>query len=479
MAILASGAFSKIEKPVSRVYHMERDERIDKALMRERRFMEAETAQIVQYPSEEAQAVLRRLSLRGRIEDDEILTTVREIIRQVRKNGDAAVLELTNRLDCPGAPIRRLRVSDAEIDAAYESISDELRSAMRLAAENIRRFHERQKASSWFVEEADGVVLGQYVRPHRRVGVLVPSASAPLFSSLMMAAVTAKAAGVEQVAAAAAPRRCGTLHPTILAAARVSGVDELYACGGAQAVAAMAYGIDSIPRVDKIVGAGNLYSQLAKKEVFGAVDVDKIAGPSEVLIIADETADPRYAAADLISQAEHLDDCSAVLATDSAELAQAVKTELARQTARLPRRKTIEAALKNWGVLFVVPSMDAAAELSDEIAPEHVEIHAANAHEIAGRLRHAGAVFIGEYTPEAVGDYAAGPNHILPTGGAARFSSSMTVFDFIKRSNFLSYTKTALRGMVKPVETLARAEGLEGHAAAMRVRFLDDLSEDV
>ncbi len=425
---------------------------------------------VMAYPGPEADAFLAKMEGRGHVDDEAILATVRSIIARVRAEGDAAVVALTRQFDCPDADAHALRVPEADIERAYAHVSDDLLAALRVAIANVRAFHEHQRQASWFTTQPNGVFLGQMVTPLRRVGLVIPAASAPLVSTLMMAATPARIAGVEQLIATIAPRPDGKIDPVMLVGARECQVDEVYACGGSQAVAAMAYGTDAIARVDKIVGPGNLYSQLAKREVFGVVDVDKIAGPSEILVIADEHANPAYIAADLISQAEHSEDCAAVLVTTSAALAIDVQTHLAQQAAALPRAAVIEESLSAYGGCLVVDDLATAVTLADTIAPEHAEVHTREAYEIATQLRNVGGIFIGEHAPEALGDYAAGPNHILPTGGAARFSSAMSVDDFVKRSNLLGYSRSALDGLTDAVVTLARAEGLDGHAAAMELR---------
>ena len=425
---------------------------------------------VMPYPSPDADAFLLKMASRGHVEDAAILSTVRDIIGRVRAEGDAAVIELTRRLDCPDAQGYSLRVSESDIERAYAHVSDDLLAALRLAIENVRAFHEHQRETSWFATRPDGVLLGQMVTPLRRVGLVIPAAQAPLVSTLMMAAIPARVAGVPELIATVAPRPDGQVDPVMLVGARECHVDEVYACGGSQAVAAMAYGTEAIARVDKVVGPGNMYSQFAKREVFGVVDVDKIAGPSEVLVIADDGANAAYIAADMISQAEHSDDCSAVLLTTSASLADAVRAQLSAQAAELPRLDVIRASLDAFGGCLLVDDIDAAVDLANEIAPEHAEVHTREPYEVAMQLRNVGGIFIGENAPEALGDYAAGPNHILPTGGAARFSSAMSVTDFLKRSNLLGYSRRALDGLTDAVVTLARAEGLAGHAAAMEIR---------
>ena len=428
--------------------------------------MDTEIGRVVVHPSGESRALLERLSRRGFLDDEALRSDVRRIVQRVRKEGDSAVLELTNRFDCPDAPRARLSVPAERIEEAFRAAPPELLSAMRLAAANILRFHERQKAHSWFAEEPGGVLLGQYLRPHDRVGVLVPSASAPLFSSLMMAALAAKAAGVPEVAAAAAPGPDGAVHPYILAAARVSGVSEVYACGGAQAAAAFAFGTETIPRprTRSPAPAARIRSSPRRSCSAGSMWT-RPPRPSEILVIADETANPVWAAADMISQAEHSEDCSAVLVSTSAPLAEAVGAELRRQAKRLPRRETIEASLKRYGAVDCGGRHGRGGRAGERAGAGACGCaYGGTRGAVAHRLRHAGAAFLGGATPEALADYAAGPNHILPTGGAARFASSLSALDFMKRTNFLRYTDAALRRMIAPVARLARAEGLEGHA---------------
>ncbi|MBT5533967.1 histidinol dehydrogenase, partial [Candidatus Poribacteria bacterium] len=315
---------------------------------------------VMAYPSDEADAFLLKMASRGHVEDEAILNTVRGIIQRVRSEGDSAVVELTRQLDCPDAEGYSLRVSESDIERAYAHVSDELLAALRLAIANVREFHEHQRETSWFASQPDGVLLGQMVTPLRRVGLVIPAAQAPLVSTLMMAAIPARVAGVTELIATVAPRRDGHIDPVMLVGARECHVDEVYACGGSQAVAAMAYGTDAIARVDKVVGPGNMYSQFAKREVFGVVDVDKIAGPSEILVIADGDANAAYIAADLISQAEHSDDCSAVLVTTSPSLAEGVRAELGAQAAELPREDVIRASLDAYGGCLLVDDLGAA-----------------------------------------------------------------------------------------------------------------------
>ena len=420
--------------------------------------------------SDEAAAFIKKLNLRGQLEEPSILRTVRRILQDVQRDGDKAVIKYTRRFDAPRITVDEMRVTDVEIDEAAAQVDSDFHDAIRLARTNIERFHRKQLRNSWLTTEADGVVLGHLIRPLRRIGVCVPSVSQLLVSSLIMNLVPATVAGVEEIAVFMGPMRNRKIDPHMLVAAKECGVHEIYKCGGAQAVAAMAYGTDTIPKVDKIVGPGNLFVQLAKKEVYGPVDIDKLAGPSEVLIIADHTANPAYVAADLISQAEHSEECSAILVTTSREVAEQVRIEIEGQAQKLPRQSELTGAFENYGVAFIVADLAEAVEITNEIAPEHVELEVENPIEWVGAIRNAGAIMLGPYTPESVGDYIAGPNHILPTGGAARYASPLSVDDFLKKTSIISYTKTALEKVTPAVVKLAQIEGLQGHAEAMKIR---------
>lgn len=425
---------------------------------------------ILEAHSEEAAAFIEKLNLRGQLEEPSILRTVRQILRDVQKDGDSAVIKYTRRFDAPRITVKEVRVTEAEIDGAAAQVDSDFRDAIRLARRNIERFHQKQLRNSWLSTEADGVILGHLIRPLRRVGVCVPAVSQLLVSSLIMNLVPAKVAGVEEIAVFMGPMHNRKIDPHMLVAAAECGVREIYKCGGAQAVAAMAYGTATIPKVDKVVGPGNLFVQLAKKEVYGPVDIDKLAGPSEVLIIADHTANPAYVAADLISQAEHSVECSAILITTSRDIAEQVHAEIEQQVPKLPRQSELVGAFENYGVAFIVPDLVEAVALANEIAPEHVELEVENPIEWIGSIRNAGAIMLGPYTPESVGDYIAGPNHILPTGGAARYASPLSVDDFLKKTSIISYTKTALEKVTPAVVKLAHIEGLQGHAEAIRIR---------
>jgi histidinol dehydrogenase len=429
---------------------------------------------ILESSSEEASAFIEKLNLRGQLEDESVLRTVRRILQDVRRNGDRAVIKHTRKFDAPRISIAELRVTDAEFEDAYPQVDSEFVHAVQQARTNVERFHQKQLRNSWFSTEADGVILGHHIRPLKRVGICVPSVSQLLVSSLIMCVVPAKVADVEEIAIFMGPMQNRKINPHMLVAAAECGVREIYKCGGAQAIGAMAYGTETIPKVDKIVGPGNPYVQLAKKEVYGFVDIDKLAGPSEVLVIADRTADPAYIAADLISQAEHSEDCSAILVTPSRGLAEQVRREIELQTKDLSRQSELKGAFENYGVAFIVADLEEAIELANEIAPEHVELEVENPFDWIDSIRNAGAIMLGPYTPEAVGDYIAGPNHVLPTGGAAKYASPLSVDDFLKKTSIISYTKTALEKVTPAVVKLAQVEGLDGHAAAMTIRFEDN-----
>jgi histidinol dehydrogenase len=396
--------------------------------------------------------------------------TVRKIIGDVRKSGDGALISYTEKFDGVKLAPKKIRVSEKEIEKAFEDVPEEDIDALRLAARRIADFHERQKAQSWFVQEVSGAMLGQRVLPLECVGIYVPGGKASYPSSVLMNAVPAKVAGVPKVVMCV-PAPGGKLNPGVLVAADLAGVDEIYKVGGAQAVAAMAYGTKTIPRVDKIVGPGNIYVATAKRLVFGAVDIDMVAGPSEILVVADKTANPAFVAADMLSQAEHDEMASAVLVTDSPELADAVTLELDAQVKELPRRKVAEKSLADFGAIILVRDLQEAAEIANRIAPEHLELSVDRPMELLPRLKNAGAIFMGHYTPEAVGDYCAGPNHVLPTGGTARFFSPLSTDDFVKKSSILMYTKEALEELAPAVLRIAKMEGLDAHARMVEKRL--------
>lgn len=396
---------------------------------------------------------------------------VTRILHTVKHEGDAALFRWTETFDGVALDRDRLRVRGEEVKRAYAEMSEEFVTALRGAAERIRVFHERQRRTSWWEAKDDGTILGQRYIPLASVGIYVPGGRAAYPSSVLMNAIPAKVAGVERIAMVTPPEKGGSVHPAILVAADIAGVTEIYKAGGAQAVAALAYGTESIPRVDKIVGPGNIYVALAKQSVFGLVDIDMIAGPSEIVVLADETADPAFVAADLLSQAEHDPLASAVLVTTSTALADAVEEELERQCQRLSRADIAAQSLRDYGGICVTDCLDEGIDVVNRLAPEHLELMVEDPWGVLGRITHAGAVFIGPYSPEPVGDYWAGPNHILPTNGTARFASPLSVDDFVKRSSLIAYSRQALERDAERIVTLAESEGLGGHAEAIRIRL--------
>ena len=398
---------------------------------------------------------------------------VMEVVAAVRKEGDAALLRYTEKFDKVKLTPDRLRVAPAEIEAAYAQVDPEFLKALRQAAANIRAFHEKQKRSSWMDVTPDGTMLGMVIRPLRRVGLYVPGGKAAYPSSVLMNAIPAKVAGVPEIAMVTPPATGGQegINPYILVAAAEAGVTEIYRVGGAQAIAALAYGTESIAAVDKICGPGNIYVALAKRAVFGAVDIDSIAGPSEICVLADDSADPRYVAADMLSQAEHDEMASAVLVTPSEKLARAVEAELKRQVALLPRREIAEKSLEQYGAILLVRDLAEGVEVVNRLAPEHLEVMTEDPLALLGGIENAGAIFLGPYSSEPVGDYYAGPNHILPTNGTARFSSPLNVDDFLKKSSLIRYSRQALERDAAGIAVLARHEGLEAHARAVEIRL--------
>ena len=394
---------------------------------------------------------------------------VREILNDVKKKGDEAVLQLTHKYDRHSLPLEQIRVTPDEIKTAYTELNGEELNALKEAAKRIRLFHERQKQNSWTYED-EGITLGQMVRPIELAGIYVPGGKASYPSSVLMNAIPAKVAGVERLIMCS-PFPDGQTRPHVLVAADLAGVTEIFKIGGAQAVAAMAYGTDTIPRVDKIVGPGNIFVALAKRLVFGVVDIDMIAGPSEILIVADSSANPVFVAADLLSQAEHDEDAISILVTPDESLAKEVQKELKSQVKTLNKKAIAEASLDNNCYLFVTDTIEEAVNMANKIAPEHLELCIENPEKWTEKVKNAGAVFMGHYTPEAMGDYLAGPNHVLPTSGTARFSSPLGVYDFIKRTSLISYTKEALQNCGKTVTLLAEMEDLGAHAKSVKLRL--------
>ncbi len=397
--------------------------------------------------------------------------TVRDIIEDVRTRGDQAVFELEQKFDKCVLTKETIRVSQEEIEAAYKELTPEFVEVIRRAAANIRAYHEKQVTQSWITTTEDGIILGQKVTPIEISGCYVPSGRAVYPSSVLMNVVPAKVAGVGRIIIATPPNADGKAAAGTIVAADIAGADEIYKVGGAQAIAAMAYGTQTIPRVDKITGPGNIFVALAKKACFGVTGIDSVAGPSEILVIADETANPRYVAADLLSQAEHDPMASAILLTTDQKVAEKVAQEIDTFIEKLPRTEIICQSIENYGYIFVGDTMDDLIDAANTIASEHLEIITENAFEVMTRIRHAGAIFLGSYSSEPLGDYFAGPNHILPTNGTARFFSPLGVDAFIKKSSIISYSKDALRSVHRDIETFAENEGLYAHANSIRVRF--------
>ena len=400
--------------------------------------------------------------------------SVQEIIETVRANRDAALFDYTARFD--GATINKdnILVTEEEIKEAYDAVDPKLLEVIRKSLVNIRTYHEKQRQNSWFDSKPDGTILGQKITPLHRVGVYVPGGKAVYPSSVLMNVMPAKVAGVDEIIMVTPPGKNGKVSPNTLVAAKEAGVNKIYKVGGAQAIAALAYGTESIPKVDKIVGPGNIYVALAKKAVYGHVSIDSIAGPSEILVVADETANPRYVAADLLSQAEHDELASAILVTTSEKLAHEVSDQVDGFLKELSRADIISKSLDNYGYILLADTMEDVIDVANEIASEHLEIQTKNPFEVMTKIRNAGAIFIGEYASEPLGDYFAGPNHILPTNGTAKFFSPLSVDDFIKKSSIISYSREALQKVHKDIESFAKAEQLTAHANSIHVRFEEE-----
>lgn len=399
----------------------------------------------------------------------DVKSIVSDIIANVRANGDKALYEYCEKFD--KVSLSSLAVSEQEIDEAFAEVPVDFLRILREAAANIRRFHEKQKRNSFILNEQDGIVMGQKVIPVDRAGLYVPGGTAAYPSTVLMDAIPAKIAGVPRVVMVTPPGKNGKIPSVILAAAKIAGVDQIFKLGGAQAIAALAYGTESVPKVDKIVGPGNAFVAEAKKQVFGTVSIDMIAGPSEILVLADGTAIPRHVAADLLSQAEHDKLASAVLVTDSEKLAVAVQSEIERQLPLLSREEIARASIDNNGKIIVAPDLQKGIEITNEIAPEHLELCVDNPFDYLDKIRHAGSIFMGKNCPEALGDYLAGPNHTLPTGGTAKFSSPLSVDDFVKKTQYTYFTREALKKVAQDVAYFAEKEGLTAHAKSATVRF--------
>lgn len=412
------------------------------------------------------------------MEQTDVEDIVAEILADVKINGDAALVQYCEKFDGADPSQFSLEVSEAEFEAAFEAVGKQFIGVLQRAASNIRDFHEKQVRNSFVISTPDkpGIIMGQKVVPLDKVGLYVPGGTAAYPSSVLMNAIPAKIAGVKEIVITT-PSKGGKINPVILAAARIAGVDRIFKVGGAQAIAALTYGTETIPAVDKITGPGNAFVAEAKKQVYGWVSIDMIAGPSEILVVADRTCNPKYVAADMLSQAEHDKMASAVLITDSMELALAVSKELERQIPLLPRQEIARVSIDSNGKIIVADNLHMAIEISNEIAPEHLEICVDNPFDYLDEIRHAGSVFLGKNCPEALGDYFAGPNHTLPTSGTARFSSPLSVDDFVKKYQYSYYTRDALQKVAGDVAYFAEAEGLSGHARSVTVRFEDEINE--
>ncbi len=426
---------------------------------------------IIEIDEQSKKNILNDLLKRSPNNYDSYADTVNEIVNNVRQNGDKAVSEYTLKFDNTVINSENIKITKAEIDEAFAAVEPELIEVMKKSAKNIEDYHIKQKQYSWFDSKPDGTILGQKVTALEKVGVYVPGGKAAYPSSVLMNVIPAKVAGVEEIVMVTPPGKDGKVNPGTLVAASIAGVDTVYKVGGAQAVAALAFGTESIPKVDKIVGPGNIFVALAKKAVFGFVSIDSIAGPSEILVLADETANPRYIAADLLSQSEHDELASSILVTTSKELANKVSEEVDNFVKVLSRKEILEKSLENYGYILIASSMKEAIDITNEIASEHLEIITQNPFDTMTRIKNAGAIFLGEYSSEPLGDYFAGPNHVLPTNGTAKFFSPLSVDDFIKKSSIISYSREALEPISKDIIKFAESEQLTAHANSIKVRF--------
>ena len=428
----------------------------------------------VRLTKESTKDILENLLKRSPNNYGKFEAAVADILANVKEKGDEALFSYTKEFDKVEVTPETIRVTEAEIEEAYKAVDASLLEVIRKALVNIRSYHEKQRQNSWFTSTENGTMLGQKVTPLNRVGVYVPGGKAVYPSSVLMNIVPAKVAGVPHIVMTTPPGKDGKVNPSTLVAAKEAGADEIYKVGGAQAIGALAYGTASIPKVDKIVGPGNIFVALAKKAVYGHVSIDSIAGPSEILVLADETANAHYVAADLLSQAEHEEMASAILITTSTELAQNVEKEIEGYLKVLSRKEIIEKSLENFGYILIAEDMDEAIEAANEIASEHMEIVTKNAFEVMMKVRNAGAIFIGEYSSEPLGDYFAGPNHVLPTNGTAKFFSALSVDDFIKKSSIVYYSRSALQEIHKDIIQFASSEQLTAHANSIAVRFEEE-----
>ncbi|MDF2511419.1 MAG: Histidinol dehydrogenase [Herbinix sp.] len=426
---------------------------------------------IIELNSETKKNILEDLLKRSPNQYDEYASAVSKILEDVKQNKDKALFDYTERFDHSVITQDTIRVTEAEIEEAYEKVDPSIIDVIRKALKNIESYHAKQKQYSWFDSTENGTILGQKITPISAAGVYVPGGKAAYPSSVLMNVIPAKVAGVERIAMTTPPGKDGKVNPGTLVAAKEAGVTEIYKVGGAQAIAALAYGTESIKKVDKIVGPGNIYVALAKKAVYGHVSIDSIAGPSEILVLADETANPRYVAADLLSQAEHDELASAILITTSRELAEKVSKEVELFVASLSRTEIMQKSLDNYGYIMVASNLAEAIDAANEIASEHLEIMTKDPFMVMTKIRNAGAIFIGEYSSEPLGDYMAGPNHILPTNGTAKFFSPLSVDDFVKKSSIIAYSREALEPIYQDVVTFANSEGLTAHANSIAVRF--------
>ncbi len=432
----------------------------------------------VRLTKESTKDILENLLKRSPNNYGKFESAVADILVQVKEKGDEALFSFTREFDKVDITPETIRVTEEEIQEAYQAVDTSLLEVIKKALVNIRSYHEKQRQNSWFTSTENGTMLGQKVTPLNRVGVYVPGGKAVYPSSVLMNIVPAKVAGVPHIVMTTPPGKDGKVNPSTLVAAKEAGADEIYKVGGAQAIGALAYGTASIPKVDKIVGPGNIFVALAKKAVYGHVSIDSIAGPSEILVLADETANAHYVAADLLSQAEHDEMASAILITTSPELAKKVEEEIQGYLKVLSRREIIEKSLENFGYILIAEDMDEAIEAANEIASEHMEIVTKNAFEVMMKVRNAGAIFIGEYSSEPLGDYFAGPNHVLPTNGTAKFFSPLSVDDFIKKSSIVYYSRSALKEIHKDIIQFATSEQLTAHANSIAVRFEEEKDQE-
>ncbi len=426
--------------------------------------------EIIRWSEVEGKQYLDELKKRQHDTNQEIEIKVRDLLERVQHKGDEAVLELTQKFDSVLLTPETMRVSAQEMEEAMEMVEPEYLAALKNAGEKIERFHQHQRQLSWFENPEPGVMLGQKVTPLEKVGIYVPGGTAAYPSSVLMNAIPARVAGVERLVMTTPPDQDGKINPAILVAANLAGLNEIYKIGGAQAIAALAYGTETVPQVDKITGPGNQYVATAKKMVYGQVDIDMIAGPSEILVLADENADPAYVAADLLSQAEHDELSSAICIATSQLLAEKIKKKLEKQLKKMKREGIARKSLEDYGGIWIVDTLEEAAELSNQMAPEHLELCVEKPFELLEKIKHAGAIFMGHYSPEPLGDYLAGPNHVLPTGGTARFYSPLSVEDFVKKSSIIYYTQDAMEKVAEDVMLMAEKEGLSAHGKAISIR---------